>query len=86
MGDNFEGLKKTRVQLFSVKGFFDGNKINLSEKIEVKTPQNVIVVFLGEAEKYNDEIYQLAEKGKAFDFLNDPCEDIYSDNDLKVKY
>ncbi|MCG3155000.1 MAG: hypothetical protein DKINENOH_01598 [bacterium] len=47
----------------------------------------------GYAEKdvaYNDvplaEIAKLAEKGGAFDFLADPDEDIYSDEDLKVRY
>ena len=32
------------------------------------------------------EIAKLAEAGGAFDFLADPEEDIYSDEDLKVRY
>jgi len=32
------------------------------------------------------EIAKLAEHGGAFDFLADPDEDIYSDEDLKVRY
>ncbi|MCG3155003.1 MAG: hypothetical protein DKINENOH_01601 [bacterium] len=32
------------------------------------------------------EIARLAEAGGAFDFLADPEEDIYSDEDLKVRY
>jgi hypothetical protein len=47
----------------------------------------------GDAEKdavYDDvpaaEIAKLAEAGGAFDFLADPDEDIYSDEDLKVRY
>jgi hypothetical protein len=32
------------------------------------------------------EIAKLAEAGGAFDFLADPDEDIYSDEDLKVRY
>ncbi len=32
------------------------------------------------------EIAKLAEAGGAFDFLADPDEDIYSDDDLKVRY
>ena len=31
-------------------------------------------------------IYKLAETSGSFDFLNNPEEDIYTDNDLKVKY
>jgi len=32
------------------------------------------------------EIAKLAESGGAFDFLAEPEEDIYSDDDLKVRY
>lgn len=32
------------------------------------------------------EIAKLAESGGAFDFLADPEEDIYNDDDLKVRY
>lgn len=32
------------------------------------------------------EIAKLAEVGGAFDYLTDPDEDIYSDDDLKVRY
>ncbi len=32
------------------------------------------------------EIVRLAENSGAFDFLADPDEDIYSDDDLKVRY
>jgi len=31
-------------------------------------------------------IHQIVMEGGAFIFLNDPEEDIYSDDDLKVKY
>jgi hypothetical protein len=54
--------------------------------VNVETPQEVIVTFLGQPNDITREIYELAEEGKAFDFLNDPQEDIYTDNDLKVKY
>lgn len=51
-------------------------------------PQEVIVTFLGtdKDELLHKEIYKIAETGGSFDFLNAPEEDIYSDNDLKVKY
>ncbi|GJQ49633.1 hypothetical protein KsCSTR_36210 [Candidatus Kuenenia stuttgartiensis] len=51
-------------------------------------PQEVIVTFLGTDKNglLHQEIYKIAEIGGSFDFLNAPEEDIYSDNDLKVKY
>ena len=72
----------------SVKGLFDGKKIKLLEDIEIEEPQEVIITFLGptEDEKFYKKLYKLAEKGDSFDFLNDPEEDIYSENDLKVDY
>jgi hypothetical protein len=38
-----------------------------------------------EDNRITESIQQLASKSQAFDFLNDE-EDIYSSNDLKVKY
>ena len=50
--------------------------------------KKVIIIFLGTSkdESLHQEIYKIAETGGSFDFLNAPEEDIYSDNDLKVKY
>ncbi len=76
------------VIMISVKALFDGKKIKLLEKINISEPQEVIVTFLGtdKDELLHQEIYKIAETGGSFDFLNAPDEDIYSDNDLKVKY
>ena len=72
----------------AVKGLFDGKRVQLLEKIEVKEPQEVIITFLGtnENEALQQGIYKLAEISGSFDFLNGPEEDIYSDDDLKVRY
>ncbi|HCJ78848.1 hypothetical protein HX99_06955 [Peptococcaceae bacterium SCADC1_2_3] len=74
--------------MIAVKGLFDGKRIKLLEKVDIKEPQEVIITFLGTSEDkaLYGEIYKFAETGGAFDFLNAPEEDIYSDDDLKVKY
>jgi len=74
--------------MIAIKGLFDGKRIKLLEKVDIKEPQEVIITFLGASKDKTlyGEIYKLAETGGAFDFLNAPEEDIYSDSDLKVKY
>jgi hypothetical protein len=73
--------------MLSVKGIYDGGKISLLDKVNVKTPQNVIVTFLEDTDDgIQNKIYTIAEKNNALDFLKEPAEDIYTDNDLKIKY
>ena len=74
--------------MLSVKAIYDGKNVKLSEKVEVKKPVRVIVTFLDDEDTdiKNEEILIVADKGGSFDFLNDPAEDIYTDNDLKIKY
>jgi hypothetical protein len=74
--------------MLSVKAVYDGKELKFNEEIHVRTPHAVIVTFLDEP---NDEItsslvQQIAAEGGSFNFLDNPDEDIYSDNDLKVKY
>ncbi len=71
-----------------IPAHFDGKKIVLEQKIALqKNARLLVIVVNGE---YDDvpasEIAKLAEVGGAFDFLADPDEDIYSDDDLKVRY
>ena len=74
--------------MLSVKGTFDGKKLDLSENIKITKPVSVIITFLDDEyiDKVNEEIIYIAEKGGSFDFLNDPSEDIYTDENLKTKY
>ena len=74
--------------MISVKALFDGKKIKLLEKIHISEPPEVIITFLGTSkdESLYQEIYKVSEAGGSFDFLNAQEEDIYSDDDLKVKY
>ena len=74
--------------MLSVKGIYDGKKLSLFEQVKIKSPRKVIVTFLDtdNDELTSKELHLLADKGGAFDFLDDERENIYTDNDLKVKY
>ena len=64
----------------------------VSRKVDKKDGynKNIFIENVLKSSKYiranNNEIMLVAEKGGSFDFLIDPSEDIYTDNDLKVKY
>jgi hypothetical protein len=62
--------------------------ITFVDKIETDISKYLIKysVKTDEIEISNYEIQQLLTKGKSFDFLNAVEEDIYSDEDLKIKY
>ena len=55
-------------------------RIVIDETFSVNAPTSVrVIVLFPEAEDLNEsEWLQAASKNKAFDFLNDPDEDIYS--------
>jgi hypothetical protein len=75
--------------MLTVKAIYDGKKLKFLDKVSIKKPTNVLVTFLddeSDSEIANEDLLRLAEKGGAFDFLNDPEEDIYTDDDLKVRY
>ena len=60
---------------FLNKSNFDLKKLKIAQRNEV---------FVNDIS--SNEIHYLLQEGKAFDFLNNKEEDIYSDNDLKIKY
>ncbi len=73
--------------MLSVKGIYDGEKIQFLDEVRIKNPQKVIITFLEEPEEnFQNGLYTLAEKSSSFDFLKEPGEDIYTDKDLKVRY
>ncbi len=73
--------------MLSVKGIFDGKTIRLIEDVKIDSPRKVIVTFLEETgEEIQKDIYAGSDKSGTFDFLKEPSEDIYTDNDLKIKY
>jgi hypothetical protein len=74
--------------MLSVEGIYDGKHLKLAEKLKIRSPKKVIVTFLDsiQCELSSEELHALAQKGGAFDFLNNEAEDVYSDKDLKVVY
>jgi hypothetical protein len=79
--------------MISVRATYDGKNIQFREKISIKTPKEVIITFLDPIDidtKEDDpttvDIHKMVQEGGSLDFLNDEREDIYSDDDLKVKY
>ena len=77
--------------MLSVRATYDGKKLKLREKVNVKIPKEVIVTFLDPVDETIEEptateIHKMVQEGGALDFLFDEREDIYTDDDLKVKY
>lgn len=66
-------------------------KIKKNHKLEIdnlpfENGQEVEVVITSDAKDSINEIMKFEESSGALDFLNDEREDIYTVNDLKVKY
>jgi len=66
-------------------------KIKKDHKLEIENlpfenGQEVEVFITSDAKDSIHEIMKFEESSGAFDFLNDEREDIYTVNDLKVKY
>ena len=79
--------------MLSIKAKYDGKSLQFEEDVIIETPQDVIVLFLNLEENKTKEqaisgkeIAGLMSKSPSFDFLHAEEEDIYSDNDLKIKY
>lgn len=78
--------------MVSVRALYDGHHLNLLEKVDIKTPQEVIVIFLNlDATSLADdiqssEIANMVQDSGGLDFLYDSGEDIYTDQDLKIRY
>ena len=72
----------------SIQGTYDGKVLKLFDKVQVNSPRKVIITFLEEPKDdlTLEELHLIEQQGGAFDFLESEEEDIYSDNDLKVKY
>ncbi len=74
--------------MLSVMAVYDGKEIKFREKIKIDSPHQIIVTFLDEPTEdiTSHSVQQMAMEGGAFNFLDNSEEDLYSDNDLKVKY
>jgi len=73
--------------MISIRGVYDGKHLRLSDKIDIRSPKQVIVTFLDEVEDEFSahEMSMIAQSSRALDFLENEEED-YSDKDLKVIY
>lgn len=74
--------------MLSIQGTYDGKELRIFDKIRINSPKKVIITFLEDTEDdiTTDELHLIAQKGGAFDFLDNEEENIYTDNDLKIKY
>ncbi|MFM9951975.1 MAG: antitoxin AF2212-like protein [Saprospiraceae bacterium] len=80
--------------MLSVRAIYDGKQLKLLEKVDIQEPKRVIVVFLDYPENEEKEenpitakdLHDLMQENPALDFLVAEEEDIYSDEDLKVKF
>ncbi len=80
--------------MLSVKAIYDGKSLKLLEPVDIQVPQEVIITFLQDnpnvsipnSDVGGTDIQRLVEQSKAFAFLADEEEDVYTDADLKVKY
>ena len=74
--------------MLSIQGIYDGKELKIFDELQIKSPKKVIITFLEDPtiDFTPDELHLIAQEGGAFDFLNNDEENIYTDNDLKVKY
>ncbi len=76
--------------MVAVNGIYDGETVRLLEPINMPKNTRVIVTVLDETvrdeELPTSALLRLSAESGALDFLNAPEEDIYSDDDLKVRY
>lgn len=64
----------------TVRAVYEGGVLRLLERVELPEQGEVTVVILDD-DVPSDAIAQLAMSGGSFDFLADPCEDIYTRED-----
>lgn len=77
--------------MISIRAKFDGKRILFSEKIEITKEEEVIVVFLNRDQAQLEdvsgrEIQSILANSESLSFLQAEEENVYSDQDLKVRY
>jgi hypothetical protein len=65
----------------TIRAVVRGGNLNPLEPIELPENTPVTVALLDADDLSTGAIADMAEKGKAFDYLNDPREDLYSESD-----
>ncbi len=73
--------------MIAVKGIYDGNGIQLLEKINNRKRYKVIITFVEELEgsREESELRNFSAQTKGLEFWNDAGEDIYQDYLTKPK-
>ena len=71
--------------MVSVHAIYDGKTLKLLDNVAVDTPKKVIITFLDD-DLEGFAMNYIAQAGGAFDFLEAEEKDVYTDEDLKVKY
>ena len=73
----------------TVKGIYENGKIKLLEKVRFKTSKKVLITFLEEEKKSEEEQVRNLSLTQPTDFLNeylqDEREDLYQDYIAKIK-
>jgi hypothetical protein len=64
--------------MVAVKGIFNGQSIQLLEKVDAKVNTKVVVTFL-EEEISGDDTREITSQSNGFEFWDNPAEDIYQD-------
>ena len=74
--------------MLSIQGTYDAKRLIIFDSIQIKSPKKVIITFLEDPieDFTKEELHLIAQEGGAFDFLDSEEENIYTDNDLMVKY
>lgn len=74
--------------MLSIQGTYDGKILKIFDEIQIYSPKKVIITFLEDPveDLTSGDLHVIAQQGGAFDFLENEEEDIYTDNDLKIKY
>ena len=73
----------THARSIEIQGLINGNHhLVVDESLPIDGPRRVrVIVFYDEEEVPHQQWMKTASRGGAFDFLSDPEEDIYDEND-----
>jgi hypothetical protein len=64
--------------MVAVKGIFNGQSIQLLEKVNAK-PNTIVVVTFLEEDNNEEDIREMTTQSNGFEFWNNVAEDIYQD-------
>jgi len=65
--------------MFSVRGIYDGKSVKITDKISEKKKYKVVVTFIEELQKDDNDIRDFSVQTSGLDFWENPKEDLYQD-------